>query len=66
MLFRSLIDDNVMSSDSVRIYQRFIELHKKNFWISLYPLERHGFVHDDSWYDEYRRIDELFQTWLKP
>ena len=66
LIMHGLIDDNVMSSDSVRIYQRFIELHKKNFWISLYPLERHGFVHEDSWYDEYRRIDELFQTWLKP
>jgi hypothetical protein len=29
-----------MASDSIRLYQRFIELHKKNFWISLYPLER--------------------------
>ena len=52
--------------DSIRLYQRFIELHKKNFWISLYPLERHGFVHADSWYDEYRRIDELFNTYVKP
>jgi dipeptidyl aminopeptidase/acylaminoacyl peptidase len=32
----------------------------------LYPLERHGFVHPDSWYDEYRRIDELFNTYLRP
>ncbi len=66
LIEHGLIDDNVMSSDSIRLYQRFIELHKKNFWLSLYPLERHGFVHPDSWYDEYRRIDELFQTWLKP
>jgi len=55
----------VMASDSIRLYQRFIELHKKNFWISLYPLERHGFVHADDWHDEYRRIDELFETYLK-
>jgi len=65
LIEHGLIDDNVMASDSIRLYQRFIELHKKNFWISLYPLERHGFVHADDWHDEYRRIDELFETYLK-
>ncbi len=66
LINHGLIDDNVMASDSIRLYQRFVELHKKNFWISLYPLERHEFEHADSWYDEYRRIDELFDTWVKP
>ena len=66
LIQHGLIDDNVMSADSIRLYQRLIELHKHNFWISLYPLERHGFVHPDSWYDEYRRIDELFNTYVKP
>ncbi|WP_266180142.1 S9 family peptidase [Dyella humicola] len=66
LIQHGLIDDNVLASDSVRMYQRLIELHKNNFWISLYPMERHGFVHPDSWHDEYRRIDELFQTWLRP
>ncbi|TAM60858.1 MAG: S9 family peptidase [Rhodanobacter sp.] len=66
LIEHGLIDDNVMTGDSIRLYQRFIELHKTNFWISLYPLERHGFVHADSWYDEYRRIDELFNTYVKP
>jgi dipeptidyl aminopeptidase/acylaminoacyl peptidase len=65
LIEHGLIDNNVMASDSIRLYQRFIELHKKNFWISLYPLERHGFVHADDWYDEYRRIDELFETYVK-
>ncbi|MFC5436045.1 prolyl oligopeptidase family serine peptidase [Rhodanobacter umsongensis] len=66
LIEHGLIDDNVLAEDSVRLYQRFIELHKKNFWMSLYPLERHGFVHSDSWHDEYRRIDELFNTYVKP
>jgi dipeptidyl aminopeptidase/acylaminoacyl peptidase len=66
LIEHGLIDDNVMTSDSIRLYQRFIELHKKNFWISLYPLERHDFEHAADWYDEYRRIDELFQTYVKP
>ena len=65
LIEHGLIDDNVLASDSIRLYQRFIELHKKNFTMSLYPMERHGFVHPDSWYDEYRRIDELFQQNLK-
>ncbi|TPG46735.1 S9 family peptidase [Rhodanobacter glycinis] len=66
LIQHGLIDDNVLAQDSIRLYQRFIELHKKDFWISLYPLERHGFVHADSWHDEYRRIDELFNTYVKP
>lgn len=65
LMEHGLIDDNVMASDTLRLYQRFIELHKKNFWISLYPLERHGFEHPDSWFDEYRRIDELFGRFVK-
>lgn len=65
LIEHGLIDDNVLASDSIRLYQRFIELHKKNFWMSLYPMERHGFVHADSWFDEYRRIDELFQDHLE-
>jgi dipeptidyl aminopeptidase/acylaminoacyl peptidase len=66
LIEHGLIDDNVLAADSIRLYQRFIELHKKNFWMSLYPMERHGFVHPDSWHDEYRRIDELFDTYLEP
>ncbi|HET7556766.1 MAG TPA: prolyl oligopeptidase family serine peptidase, partial [Rhodanobacteraceae bacterium] len=56
LMNHGLIDNNVMPGDTIRLYQRFIELHKKNFWISLYPMERHDFKHADSWYDEYRRI----------
>lgn len=65
LIEHGLIDNNVMASDSMRLYQRFVELHKKNFWISLYPLERHEFEHADDWFDEYRRIDELFGTYVK-
>jgi dipeptidyl aminopeptidase/acylaminoacyl peptidase len=66
LIEHGLIDDNVLAEDSIRLYQRFIELHKQNFWMSLYPMERHSFVHPDSWHDEYRRIDELFETYVKP
>ncbi|HET7268051.1 MAG TPA: LpqB family beta-propeller domain-containing protein [Oleiagrimonas sp.] len=65
LISHGLIDNNVMASDSIRLYQRFIELGKKNFWLTLYPMERHGFVHPDAWYDEYRRIHELMTRFVK-
>jgi dipeptidyl aminopeptidase/acylaminoacyl peptidase len=64
LINHGLIDNNVMPGDSIRLYQRFIELHKKNFWISLYPTERHDFQHADDWYDEYRRIHDLFTRYV--
>lgn len=65
LIMHGLIDNNVMPGDSIRLYQRFIELHKKDFWISVYPMERHDFKHADDWYDEYRRIHELFTQYVK-
>jgi dipeptidyl aminopeptidase/acylaminoacyl peptidase len=65
LIEHGLVDNNVMPSDSIRLYQRFIELHKNNFWLSLYPMERHAFEHPDSWYDEYRRVHELFTRFVK-
>jgi len=46
--------------------QKLIELRKDKWELAPYPLERHGFVHPDSWYDEYRRILELFDRTLQP
>lgn len=66
LISHGVIDDNVFFQDSVRLYQRLIELRKDNFEITIYPLERHGFVHDDAWYDQYRRVFRLFETHLKP
>jgi dipeptidyl aminopeptidase/acylaminoacyl peptidase len=65
LIAHGMIDDNVFFEDSVHLVQKLIELHKKNWSIAPYPLERHGFVHADAWYDEYRRIDELFESTLK-
>ncbi|MBS0431835.1 MAG: S9 family peptidase [Proteobacteria bacterium] len=64
LMNHGLIDDNVMPGDTIRLYQRFIELHKDNFWMSLYPMERHDFKYADDWYDEYRRIHELFTQYV--
>ena len=65
LIAHGMIDDNVLFQDSVRLYQRLIELRMEDFELAGYPLERHGFVHSDSWYDEYRRILKLFETHLK-
>jgi dipeptidyl aminopeptidase/acylaminoacyl peptidase len=65
LMNHGLIDNNVMPGDTIRLYQRFIELHKDDFWMSLYPMDRHAFEHADDWYDEYRRIHELFTRFVK-
>ncbi|HKE49752.1 MAG TPA: prolyl oligopeptidase family serine peptidase [Rhodanobacteraceae bacterium] len=65
LIAHGMIDDNVLFEDSVRLYQKLIELHKDDFELSGYPLERHGFVHADSWLDEYKRIYRLFEANLK-
>ena len=66
LIAQGMIDDNVLFKDSVDMVQKLIELHKKDWSIAPYPMERHGFTHPDAWYDEYRRIDELFLDTLKP
>jgi len=65
LICHGVIDDNVLFEDSMRLYERLIELHKDNFTISPYPLDRHGFTNADSWLDEYKRIYHLFEANLK-
>jgi dipeptidyl aminopeptidase/acylaminoacyl peptidase len=65
LICHGVIDDNVLFEDSMRLYQRLIELHKDDFAISPYPLDRHGFTNADSWLDEYKRIYRLFDAHLK-
>ncbi len=64
LICHGVIDDNVLFEDSMRLYERLIELHKDNFTMSAYPLDRHGFTNADSWLDEYKRIHGLFQAHL--
>ncbi len=65
LIAHGMVDDNVFYQDSVRIAQRLIELKKDNWEMASYPLERHAFVQPESWYDEYRRIYQLFERTLK-
>jgi len=65
LIAHGMIDDNVFYQDSVLLAQRLIELRKDQWEMASYPLERHGYVHADSWYDQYRRVLELFERTLK-
>jgi dipeptidyl aminopeptidase/acylaminoacyl peptidase len=65
LIAHGMVDDNVFYQDSVRMAQRLIELRKDNWELASYPMERHSFVQPESWYDEYRRIYQLFERTLK-
>lgn len=65
LIAHGMIDDNVFYKDSVMLAQRLIELRKDKWELASYPLERHGFRQPSSWYDQYRRIHELFERTLK-
>jgi dipeptidyl aminopeptidase/acylaminoacyl peptidase len=61
LISHGMLDDNVFYKDSVRIAQRLIELEKEHWELASYPLEAHGYVHPESWLDQYRRILKLFE-----
>lgn len=65
LIAHGMIDDNVLYQDSVRLAQRLIELRKDNWELASYPMERHGYVHPEAWFDQYRRIFKLFERVLK-
>ncbi|KQV91250.1 peptidase S9 [Massilia sp. Root351] len=65
LIAHGMVDDNVFYQDSVRMAQRFIELKKDNWELASYPLERHAYLQPESWYDQYRRIYQLFERTLK-
>nr|WP_294860388.1 prolyl oligopeptidase family serine peptidase [uncultured Fluviicola sp.] len=65
LMLHGMVDDNVQFQDIVRLNQRFIELGKTNFQLSIFPTEAHGFTFTPAWIDEYRRILELFESNLK-
>ena len=65
LISHGMMDDNVFYQDSVRLSQRLIEMKKGNWTLASYPLERHAYAQPESWYDQYRRIYELFESNLK-
>jgi dipeptidyl aminopeptidase/acylaminoacyl peptidase len=65
LIAHGMIDDNVFYKDSVTLAQRLIELRKHDWELASYPMERHTYAHPEAWYDQYRRIYELFERTLK-
>jgi len=61
LISHGMLDDNVFYKDSIRLVQRLIELEKQDWELASYPLEPHGYVHPESWLDQYRRILKLFE-----
>jgi dipeptidyl aminopeptidase/acylaminoacyl peptidase len=64
LMLHGMVDNNVEYKDIVRMSQRFIELGKKNWSLSSFPIESHGFKETYSWIDEYDRILHLFNATL--
>jgi dipeptidyl aminopeptidase/acylaminoacyl peptidase len=60
LMLHGMVDDNVQFQDVVRLSQKFIELGKENWELAVFPVEAHSFTESSSWYDEYRRIYEMF------
>lgn len=65
LIAHGMVDSNVQYQDVIRLAQVMIEKGLKNWELASYPVEPHGFQTPSGWYDEYRRIHELFADSLK-
>jgi dipeptidyl aminopeptidase/acylaminoacyl peptidase len=65
LLLHGMKDGNVFAQDTIRLIEKLIQLGK-DFDAMLYPSQDHTFTDPESWIDEYRRIERLFQRELKP
>lgn len=65
LILHGLIDDNVGFQDAMQYVERLIQSGNENFDLMVYPTERHSFVRPAAWYDEYRRIYELWERELR-
>jgi dipeptidyl aminopeptidase/acylaminoacyl peptidase len=60
-----MVDSNVHFQDIVRLTQKLIELGKRNWQLAVFPVESHDFTRASSWTDEYYRVYQLFEHYLK-
>ncbi len=65
LMCHGMIDTNVHFQDIIRLSEKLIELKKNNWQLAVYPVESHGFIEPESWRDEYYRIYQLFEKYLK-
>jgi len=66
LILHGLIDNNVGFQDAAQYIDELIQAGDKEFDMMMYPTERHSFQDPDAWYDEYSRIYEFFNEYLKP
>lgn len=66
LILHGLIDNNVGFQDAAQYVDKLIQAGDKEFDMMMYPTERHSFQDPDAWYDEYTRIYEFFEQYLKP
>lgn len=65
LILHGVIDDNVGFQDAMQYVERLIQSGNEEFDLMVYPSERHSFVSPAAWYDEYRRIFDYFEKYLK-
>lgn len=65
LILHGLIDDNVGFQDAAQYVDKLIQAGNKEFDMMMYPTERHSFQDPDAWFDEYTRIFEFFEKYLK-
>lgn len=65
LMLHGVVDVNVQIQDVIRLSQKLIELGKDNWELAVYPVEDHGFTERESWFDEYKRIFNLFEKHLR-
>lgn len=65
LMCHGIVDTNVHFQDIIRLTQKLIELGKHGWQLAVYPVESHDFKEASSWTDEYTRVYELFETYLK-
>jgi len=63
LILHGMADDNVFFQDAVELVKK-LQKSGKTFEMMMYPTEAHSFTEPESWYDEYRRIDEFFDRHL--
>lgn len=66
LILHGIVDSNVHVEDSMQLTEKLIRLGKTQYFEEqFYPSENHGFVRPESWTDEYTRILNFFEKYLK-
>lgn len=67
MIQHGVVDTNVHYQDTMRFAQRLIESGKTGWDVISYPVEGHGWTHESTRLDSYRRMAALFdEVLLRP